>query len=96
MLVQSYKPSKVEIRLAIQIQLILEHLVYGIGWCTLMWDLELGDLLLGSIARRIWSSLANTSFAMNVTLACFMGVIMKSLDDLIWIYLYTVLACVVN
>ena len=50
-----------------------------------MWDLEFGDLLLGSIARGVRGCVANCPFRMRYMLVCFMRVVVESLDELIWV-----------
>ena len=51
-------PREVKIRPAIQVQLILEHRIDGVCVDALLWDLELGDLFVSGIARRVWRALA--------------------------------------
>lgn len=43
-------PSKIQVGFPIEVQLVLEHLMDGIGGCSLLRDDELGNLLLGGIA----------------------------------------------
>lgn len=43
-------PSKIQVGSPVQVQFILEHLMDGIGGCSLLGDDEFGNLLLAGVA----------------------------------------------
>ena len=48
-----------------------------------MGNLELGNLLLGGISRRVWSGMVNCPFRVHFTFVRFMRMIVESLDELV-------------
>jgi hypothetical protein len=59
--------------------------MHSIGWCTLYGDLELGDLCLGGIAGRVWRGLGDSTVGVNVLLVSVIGMVVKILNDLVWV-----------
>jgi hypothetical protein len=49
----AYEGRQVEIGSAIEIQFVLEHLVHGICWSTILRDDEFGDLVLGIVSGGV-------------------------------------------
>ena len=63
--------SQVQIGPAIQVQLVLEHLMDSICGSSLLWDLEFGDLLLAGIAGRVGCHAGNSTLSVDMVLVCF-------------------------
>ena len=43
-------PGEVQVGATVQVELVFEHLVHGVCGSSIVWDLELGDLLLACVA----------------------------------------------
>jgi hypothetical protein len=82
--VGAYETGKIEIWSSIEIKLIFEHLVHGIGGCSILWDLELGDLLLAGVAGRVGGYVRGTTMCVNVFAAGLAHMkVVKAMDDLV-------------
>lgn len=81
-----YVPSQVQVGSAIQVKLILEHLMDCICGSSFVGYLELGDLLLAGISRRVRSDVRGSALSMYMFLACLFHMeVVEALDDLIGI-----------
>ena len=78
-----YLPCQVEVRLAIQVELIFQHLSHGFRGSSLLGNFEFGDLLLCGVSRTIGSALGDSAFTENMSLVSFDGIFVESFDDLI-------------
>ena len=81
-------PCQVKIWSSVKIQFILQHLLYSSCRCALLRDLKLRDLLLRSITTGVRGALANGASTMNMSLVCFMRMVVEELDELVWINLH--------
>jgi hypothetical protein len=83
-------PSQVQIWSSIKVKLILQHLMNSIGGSSIVGNPEFGDLLLARITSRIWCDVHGTAMGVDMLLADIFYVhIMKTINDLIWIDLYS-------
>jgi hypothetical protein len=48
--IRPHKRSKIQIRASIEVELVFEHLVYGVCGGAIVRDLEFRDLLFGGVA----------------------------------------------
>ena len=85
--ISANETGQVQIRPPIQVKLVFEHLMHGVCRCTLPWDLELGDLLLRSVARGVRRDGRSSTLGVDMVLVGFRWMIVETFDDLIRIHL---------
>ena len=76
-------PGQIQVGASIKIELVLEHSVYGVSRSAIVRDFELGDFLLGGIARGVGCGMRDCSVGMHVALVGLVGVLAEGLDELI-------------
>jgi hypothetical protein len=79
-----YVPGQVQVGSAIQVKLVLEHLVDCICGSSFMGYLELGDLLLAGVSSGVWSDMRGSAVSMYMFLACLFHMeVVEALDNLV-------------
>lgn len=79
--VRAHEAGEVEIRPPVQVQLVLEDLADGGGGGAVARDAELGDLLLGDVARRVGGHARDDVLGVQVLPPALVGVVAELLDD---------------
>lgn len=83
-------PGQVQVWSAIEIQLVLQHLVNGICGSSVLGYHEFGDLLFAGVAGGVWGDVRGTAFGVDMSPArLFHMEIVKTLDDLFGVDLWT-------
>jgi hypothetical protein len=77
-------PGQVQVWSAIEIELILQHLMHSICRRTILWDLEFGDLLFAGVSGGVWGDVRGSSASVDMLLASVLHVhIADAFDNLI-------------